>query len=263
MNIESNTSWKVTLPAGIDWLQVNKTSGNGNDVLQVTTTKPNTTAAKRSAVITVELVNGQAPARQLSVEQLAAPASGVTVAWKKVLGGNGNDYGYSVIKTTDSGFLLSGRTTSNNSGDVGSTKGGIDMWVVKLDATGAISWQKTLGGNADEFSVGAAVTPDGGYVLTGYTTSTITGDVGQNHGNTDFWVVKINATGTLQWQKTIGGNADDRPNAITITTDGRIAVAGYSTSNNNGDVGINRGWEDMWVVVLDNPNGGRPTRNEL
>lgn len=169
-------------------------------------------------------------------------------------GGSGNDYGYSIIRTADGGYLLSGRTTSNNNGDVGATHGGIDMWVVKLDATGAITWQKTYGGNADEYSVAAAATPDG-YVLAGYTTSTNTGDVGPNRGNTDFWVVKINQSGVLQWQKTLGGNADDRPAAVAVTAEGKIAVAGYTTSNNNGDVGANHGWEDMWVVVLDNAAG--------
>ena len=62
-------------------------------------------------------------------------------------------------------------------------------------------------------------------MLTGYTISTNSGDVGQNHGNTDFWVVKINGSGALQWQKTLGGNADDRPNAIAVTSEGKRADA--------------------------------------
>ena len=254
MAIEANAPWKVTVPANTDWIEVNKTSGDGNDNIQIKVSKENNTGVKRTASVTVALVNGKAPAKQISVEQEFKVVSPVTVAWKKMLGGNGNDYGYSIIKTADGGYLLSGRTTSNN-GDITSTKGGIDMWAVKLDAAGAISWQKTYGGNADEYSVAAASTPDGGYVLTGYTISTNSGDVGQNHGNTDFWVVKINGSGALQWQKTLGGNADDRPNTVAVTSEGKIAVAGYTTSNNNGDVGPNHGWEDMWVTMLDNITG--------
>ncbi len=251
--VDANAEWKVTLPAGIDWLEVNKTSGTGDDSIQVKVTKENNTGNKRTATITVALVNGKAPAKQLTVEQDFLVQSPVTIGWKKMLGGNGNDYGYSIIKTADGGYLLSGRTTSNN-GDVTSTKGGIDMWVVKLDAAGAITWQKSYGGNADEYSVAAAATPDGGYVLTGFTLSNNNGDVGQNHGNTDFWVVKINATGTIQWQKTLGGTGDDRPNAIAVTTEGRIGVAGYTMSN-NGDVGTTKGGQDLWIMLLDNGNG--------
>lgn len=253
ISIDANAEWKITLPAGVDWIEVNKTSGSGNDAIQVKITKENNTGTKRTAIITVALVNGKVPSKQISVEQDFIVSNPVTIAWKKVLGGNGNDYGYSIIKTPDGGSLLSGRTTSNN-GDITSTKGGIDMWVVKLDAAGAITWQKTYGGNSDEYSVAAAATPDGGYVLTGYTLSNNNGDVGQNHGNTDFWVIKINATGVLQWQKTLGGSGDDRPAAITVTTEGRIGVAGYTMSN-NGDVGSNHGSQDMWVMLLDNGNG--------
>lgn len=255
VSIEANAAWKATLPAGVDWLEINKANGKGNDAIQVKVTKENNTGAKRTATITVALVNGKAPSKNISVEQDFVIANPLTINWKKVLGGNGNDYGYSIIKTNDGGYLLSGRTSSNNSGDVASTKGGIDMWVVKLDAAGAISWQKTYGGNGDEYSVASAATPDGGYVLTGFTTSSNNGDVGQNHGNTDFWVVKINASGVLQWQKTLGGNGDDRPFAVTVTTEGRIGVAGYTTSNNNGNVNANHGNEDMWVLLLDNGNG--------
>jgi hypothetical protein len=253
ISIDANTDWKITIPAGIDWIEVTKTAGTGNDAIQVKVSKENNTGSKRTATITVSLINGKAPSKEISVEQDFVVLSSVTVAWKKMLGGNGNDYGYSIIKTSDGGYLLSGRTTSNN-GDISSTKGGIDLWVAKLDATGSISWQKSYGGNADEYSVAAAATPDGGYVLTGYTLSNSNGDVGANHGNTDFWVIKINSTGTLQWQKTLGGTGDDRPSAVAVTTEGKIGVAGF-TNSNNGDVSGNHGSQDMWVMLLDNANG--------
>ena len=253
VNIDANADWRASLPAGTDWIELNKTSGTGSDAISVKVSKDNNSGAKRSAKVTVALVNGKAPSKEITVEQDFVVLNPVTVTWKKMLGGNGNDYGYSIIKAPDGGYLLSGRTTSNN-GDITSTKGGIDMWVAKLDAAGNIVWQKSYGGNGDEYSVAAAATPDGGYVLTGYTLTNNNGDVGQNHGNTDFWVLKINGTGTLLWQKTLGGTGDDRPAAVTTTTEGRIGVAGY-TSSTNGDVGSNHGLEDMWVMLLDNGNG--------
>jgi len=253
ITIDANADWKITIPAGVDWIEVNKTAGTGNDAIQVKVSKENNTGAKRTAVLTVSLLNGKAPAKDITVEQDFIVLNPLTVAWKKVLGGNGNDYGYSIIKTSEGGYLLSGRTTSDN-GDITSTKGGIDMWVVKLDAAGATSWQKSYGGNADEYSVAAAATPDGGYVLTGYTLTNNHGDVGPNHGSTDFWVIKINSTGSLQWQKTLGGTGDDRPTSIAVTTEGKIGVAGF-TNSNNGDVSGNHGSQDMWVMLLDNANG--------
>ncbi|HYC27168.1 MAG TPA: BACON domain-containing protein, partial [Chitinophagaceae bacterium] len=256
VGIEANSEWKVTLPAtGTDWLQVNKTTGTGNDNLQVTITKENTSGAKRTATITVALSNGKADAKQVVVEQDFAPTVNVTIDWKKVLGGSGNDYGYTIIRTPDGGYLLGGRTSSNNNGDVGQVKGGIDMWVVKLNAAGSIVWQKTFGGNSDEVASAAAVTPDGGYVLTGYTVTNNNGDVGVNHGGVDFWVVKLNSNGTLVWQKTLGGSSDDWPYAVSVTSEGKIVVAGYTKSNNNGDVGANHGNEDMWVVMMENTDG--------
>jgi hypothetical protein len=255
VGIEANSEWKVTLPAGIDWLQVNKTTGTGNDNLQVTITKENTTGAKRTAAITVALSNGKATPKNVTIEQDFTTQAGVTIDWKKVLGGSGNDYGYTMVKTPDGGYLVAGRTSSNNNGDVGPTKGGLDMWVVKLNAAGAITWQKTYGGNSDEIASAAAVTQDGGYVIAGYTITNNNGDVGVNHGGIDFWVIKINGNGVLQWQKTLGGNADEWPHAVTVTSEGRIVVAGYTKSNNNGDVGANHGNEDFWVVMLENTNG--------
>jgi hypothetical protein len=201
VTIEANAPWTVTVPANIDWIEVNKASGNGDDAIQVKVTKENTSGSARTATLTVALVNGKAPAKSITIAQDFTVSTPVNIAWKKVLGGNGNDYGYSIIKTPDGGYLLSGRTSSNNSGDVPATHGGIDMWVVKLDAAGSISWQKTYGGNGDEYSVAAANTPDAGYVLTGFTTSNNNGDVGSNHGYTDFWVVKINANGTCNGRR--------------------------------------------------------------
>jgi hypothetical protein len=261
INIDANAQWTVAIPSGVDWVEVNKTSGTGNDAIQVKVSKENITTAKRTATITVSLVNGKAPSREISVEQDFLSLTTLTVDWKKIYGGNGNDYSYSIIKATDGGYLLSGRTTSNN-GDITSTKGGIDMWVAKLDAAGAITWQKSYGGSSDEYSVAAATTPDGGYVLTGYTLSNNTGDVGANHGSTDFWVIKISSTGTLLWQKSLGGNGDDRPNAVTVTTEGKIAVAGF-TNSNNGDVTGNHGGQDAWVALLDNATGNLLSKKAL
>lgn len=253
--IESNTNWKITLPSpAADWFELNKTTGQGNDSIRIKITKDNLAGTKRTAAITASLSNGQS-AVQLNIEQEAAPNNNLTILWKKMFGGNGNDYPYGIVNAPDGGQVVAGRTSSNGTGDVAPTHGGTDFWIVKTNNDGQIAWQKTFGGSSNDEASSIAVTPDGGYVISGFTLSNNTGDVGTNHGGVDYWVIKLNGSGALQWQKTLGGDKDDFPNAITVTSEGAIIVAGYTKSNNTGDVGANHGNEDYWIVKLDNNTG--------
>ena len=70
-----------------------------------------------------------------------------------------------------------------------------------------------------------------------------------NHGFFDFWVVKTDGNGVLQWQKCLGGSFDDRATSVYVTGDGGCIVAGY-TSSTNGDVTVMQGYDDFWVVKL-------------
>jgi hypothetical protein len=174
-----------------------------------------------------------------------------TIVWQKLLGGYGDDNGYSIHQTIDGGYVLTGNTYSDNSGDVGPNHGSDDMWVVKLDSVGNIQWQKVLGGNAHEAGYGVRQTHDGGYVAAGVTGSSNNGDVGASHGNGDFWVVRLDSSGNIQWQKVLGGSDVDNGRAIEQTSDGGYILTGYSTSGSSGDVGPNHNSCDAWVVRLD------------
>ena len=103
--------------------------------------------------------------------------------------GGDDDVAYSVAVTPDGGYIVAGYTESN-SGDVSGNHGSIDFWVVKLDGEGNIVWQKCLGGSGDDYADSVAVMPDGGYIVAGYTESN-NGDVSGNHGEDDFWIVKL------------------------------------------------------------------------
>ena len=93
-----------------------------------------------------------------------------------------------------------GSSTSNN-GNLTANQGNADCWVVKLNATGTLQWQKSLGGSANEVARSVANTADGGYIIAGSTGSN-DGDATGNHGGlNDYWVVKLNASGNIQWQK--------------------------------------------------------------
>ncbi|HXS36687.1 MAG TPA: T9SS type A sorting domain-containing protein [Flavipsychrobacter sp.] len=173
------------------------------------------------------------------------------IIWQKCLGGSNNEEAYSIIQTSDGGYIVAGQTNSTD-GDVtglhGSAGGSLDIWVVKLDDTGGIMWQKCYGGSNGEVANSIVQTTDGGYIIAGSTNST-DGDVTGNHSGTtsDYWVVKINSTGNITWEKCFGGTDGDQANSIVQTTDGGYIVAG-STNSTDGDVTGNHGVSDTWIV---------------
>lgn len=180
--------------------------------------------------------------------------------WQTVLGGSKDDEAYSIRQTSDGGYIFAGITGATITGDVNLLDhpfSGGHAWVVKLDSTGKVTWQKTYGGNNDDIASTIVQTSDGGYIFDGTTYSDNSGDVGNNHGLTDIWVVKLDSAGTIQWTKLLGGNNWDFTSpwfddSIQQTTDGGYVVVGTTSSNFNGDVGFNHGSGDAWIIKLDN-----------
>jgi uncharacterized repeat protein (TIGR01451 family) len=170
------------------------------------------------------------------------------IQWQKCLGGTGAEAANSIQQTTDGGYIVAGRTGSNN-GDVSGNNGGYDMWLIKLDPQGNIQWQNCLGGTSADYADAVQQTTDGGYIVAGYTTSN-NGDVSGNHGGADMWIVKLDPQGNMQWQKCLGGTGAEAANSIQQTADGGYIVAG-SAGSNTGDVLGNNGYIDMWVVKID------------
>ncbi len=171
-----------------------------------------------------------------------------SIQWQKTLGGSNHDWPYSIRQTTDGGYITVGHTASID-GDVSDNHGGIDAWVVKLDSLGAIQWQKTLGGSKNDDATSVELVQDGGYIIAGESNSN-DGDVSENHGYSDFWVLKLNSAGDIEWQKSLGGSSNERALAIKCTAEGGYIVVGETLSN-NGDVMGNNGDSDLWVVKLD------------
>ena len=172
----------------------------------------------------------------------------VQIQWQKCLGGTWDDDWCKIQLTSDGGYIAAG-TTYSNDGDVSENNGHGDIWVIKLDALSNIQWQKSLGGSGHEFARSIQQTSDGGYVVTGFTVSN-DGDVSGNNGAYDIWVVKLNISGSMQWQKCIGGSSHDNAQSIIQTSDGGYLIAGLTYSN-DGDVSGNHGDEDAYVVKLD------------
>ncbi len=170
------------------------------------------------------------------------------IEWQKCLGGSDWDYAYSIQQTSDSGFIVAGASNSND-GDVSGNHGYGDYWVAKLNSAGALVWQRALGGSDEDEASSIQQTSDGGFIVAGYSYSN-DGDVSGNHGNGDYWVVKLNSAGDIEWQKCLGGSDWDYAYSIQQTSDGGFIVAGWSSSN-DGDVSGNHGYDDYWVVKLD------------
>lgn len=180
----------------------------------------------------------------------SAPA----IQWQNTIGGSDRDELYCVQQTVDGGYILGGHSTSNISGDKAeSSNGSWDCWIVKTDSNGNIQWQNTIGGNNSDWLHSIKQTTDGGYILGGQSESSISGDKTENsNGGWDYWIVKIDSIGIIEWQNTIGGNEDDKMFSIQQTTDGGYILGGISDSDSTDDkTEDSKGYMDYWIVKTD------------
>ncbi len=168
--------------------------------------------------------------------------------WQKSLGGSGTDEARSVYQTSDGGSIIAGNSNSID-GDVTGNHGSYDYWLVKMDAAGNVQWKNTYGGTSSDKGYAVIELSNGGYMAVGNASST-NGDVTGNHGSSDYWVVRTNASGTLLWQKSLGGSSTDIARGLIKTLDGKILVIGYSRSS-NGDVTNPHGGYDFWLTKID------------
>jgi len=148
---------------------------------------------------------------------------------------------------------LGGRSTSGKSGDkTEERRGGEDFWVVKLKADGTKEWDKTYGGSDQDFLQALELTPDGGYILGGYTWSNKSGDKSEpKKGYSDYWVVKLKADGSKEWDKTFGGKEGNTLTTLQTTHDGGYILGGNSDSRISGDkTQGTRGWNDYWIIKI-------------
>ncbi|MCX7734753.1 MAG: MopE-related protein, partial [bacterium] len=149
------------------------------------------------------------------------------VQWTRTVGGSGSDSGGSVIQTSDGGYLIVGETSSF-------VVGGSDVFIVKLDSSGAVQWTRTVGGTNSDEGKSVIQTADGGYLIVGDT-------VGP--GNVDVLVVKTDSSGDVQWLRRVGGSNYDRGESVVQSSDGGYIVVGHTSSFGAGG--------DIYVVKLD------------
>lgn len=151
--------------------------------------------------------------------------------WTKSLGGLASDGVRSIQLTSDGGFIFTGWTYSYGGGSLG------NAWLVKTDSLGNIIWHKAFGGSDVDRGYSVKQLNDGGYILTGYTSSF-------GNGLDDMLLIRTDSLGNDLWRKYIGGTGRDYGNSVVQTPDGGFAVTGYTLS-------YGAGGDDVWLVKTD------------
>lgn len=174
--------------------------------------------------VTFKVSDGKAEDSKAIVVSITDKCDSAVNKWDKTFGGSGNDNASSIQQTTDGGYIVAGQINCSNGGV------GCDVWVFKLDSIGNLIWDRTFGGSDYDSANSIQQTTDGGYIVAGSTIS-------KGAGEHDVWVLKLDSSGYLEWDKTFGEGEIDQGTSIQQTTDGGYIVAGWSnlkdTGNNN------------------------------
>jgi len=147
--------------------------------------------------------------------------SNQTISWIKIYGGSQDDAASCAIQTPDGGYAVLCGTASND-GNVTGFKGVSDLWLIRLDPSGTLLWQKCYGSTMQDAPISIATTADNGFILLGLTNGS-DGDVPFHYGSTwlfDWAVIKTDSAGTVQWSKNMGGTAAEGFGSILAVDNG-------------------------------------------
>ena len=174
--------------------------------------------------------------------------------WQKTYGGSLDDRGNDIIETSDGGYAILGYSFSNND-DVSNNAGLQDYWIVKLNASGNILWEKSFGYQGADSGISLIETNDQGFLITGILDVTASGGEGNTqrtasrHAGGDYWALKLDISGNIEWSRYFGGNFTDTPYGVVQTEDNGFIIAGSSDSEDT-DISGNIGTYDFWVIKI-------------
>ncbi|MFA5032359.1 MAG: T9SS type A sorting domain-containing protein [bacterium] len=164
--------------------------------------------------------------------------------WTRTLGGAGNDCGYSICFSRDSGYVLAGYTESQGAGMT-------DGWLIKTDTFGIPIWNKTFGGTDSDFIYSVTKTMDSGYIMTGYTKSF-------GSGESDVWIIKTDANGDTIWTRTYGDSNNECAYSIINAIDsGYVAIGTRNSGKYAWLLKVNTNGDTLWTKTFQSYGCGR------
>ncbi len=175
-----------------------------------------------------------------------------SLQWNETYGGSGDDRGNSLIQAQDGGFVILGYSQSLD-GDVSENAGAQDHWIAKTDASGGLIWQKSFGFSGRDEGISLIATSDSGFLIVGLLDVTASGGAGalsaRRHAGGDYWAIKINQEGHLEWSNFFGGTFTDTAFDAVEASNGEFIIVGSSDSIDV-DISDNKGSYDFWIVKI-------------
>ncbi|MGA0414909.1 MAG: hypothetical protein ACO3MZ_03110 [Flavobacteriaceae bacterium] len=171
--------------------------------------------------------------------------------WQKIIGHANNDKGNSIIPTPDGGWLIAGSTQDAQPNQNNITQ----VWLVKIDSQAQLLWEKTYGYAGVDVAYDILATTDGGFLVSGIIDVTASNGAGntkskaQKHAGGDYWVLKVDAAGNLQWSRYFGGSYTDTAQDALALSDGSFLILGTSDSEDV-DISKNKGTYDLWLLRI-------------
>ncbi|MDC6350537.1 hypothetical protein PP178_03160 [Zeaxanthinibacter sp. PT1] len=238
---------------GTDWMQLYGGSAEDGFHAVISTTDGGFAALGYSRSTDGELSGKVTEATDFWL--MKADASG-TVSWSRSYGGTKEDLGQSLVQTKDGGYAVIGYAMSDD-GDASNNEGFHDNWILKLDESGNVEWQKSFGYVGHDHAYDLVQTDDGGFFFVGFLDVTAANGQGNDgkapfltrHGVGEFWATKLGPDGQLQWRRYFGGSNNDRAHAVAKARDGGFVITGFSESDDF-DVSGSKGSYDFWVLKI-------------
>ena len=177
-----------------------------------------------------------------------------TLEWQKTFGGSDDDRAADIVQTLDGGFAVLGYSKSSDI-NVSENAGAQDFWLLKISSLGSLLWEKTFGFSGTDFGTALLATKDGGFLITGVLDVSSSGGQGNakstavNHSGGDYWVIKTDLTGNLEWTRFFGGSFTEIPLGIVETDDHNFIIAGSSDSDDF-NISNNLGTYDFWIIKI-------------
>ncbi len=177
--------------------------------------------------------------------------------WEKDYGGSEDDFAYAVAEINPDRIVVVGEAKSYD-GDITEAHGSNDAWIIMMNATGDLIWENALGGSSNETGSELLIHADGSITVAGKTGSDNNGDVYGHQGlpgHSDYWLINLDTSGVIRWQKCLGGTETDFANAALLGSDSSILLTGYAWSD-DGDVSGHHGepgpfyGSDAWSLKI-------------